>query len=63
MDKLAKELKSLSWLEMTRISQHIADEVTHNWKHHEPVDRDSVAQILDEMASDILSEHDVEDKT
>lgn len=60
LENLADALNELSWADMVKISEHISDQVTHHWKNEEPVDRDSVAQILSDMASEITREADQE---
>ncbi len=60
MEKLAEALRDLTWSEMVRVSEHIADSVTHHWENDEPVDRDIVAQILSDLGADILKEAELE---
>lgn len=52
---LAEAIRALSWSEMVKISEHIANEVPHLAKS-ERMDRDGVAQSLAEMSDDIIAE-------
>ena len=60
MQNLADALQELSWAEMVKVSGYVSDQVSHHWKNDEPVDRDSVAQILTDVAVDIAREIEVE---
>jgi hypothetical protein len=60
MQNLADALRELSWAEMVKVSGYLSDQVSHHLKNHEPVDRDSVAQILTDVAVDIAREIEVE---
>lgn len=55
MTALARAIQRLTWANMVRISEHIANEIPHLQKS-ERLDRDGIAQIIHEMATDILSE-------
>lgn len=60
MKNLSDALHDINWSEMVRVSGYISDQVIHHVKNDEPVDRDSVAQLLTEMADDISREIEVE---
>ncbi len=55
---LAISLRALPWAEMAQIAEHIAGEYEHLRKA-DKVDRDGVAQVLADMADEILKEADM----
>jgi len=60
MMNFAEAVNDLTWSEMVKISEYIAKSVTHHWKSEEPVDRDSVAVILTDVADDIQKEAELQ---
>ena len=53
IEYLAQNIRDLKWSEMVQISQHIAEEIDHKIQNDEPIDRDSMSQMLSDMAEDI----------
>lgn len=55
MENLAKALRALPWREMATVSEHLLDGL-NGMRAADRADRDGVAQILSEMADEILKE-------
>lgn len=58
LEAVADALRKLPWADMARIAEHIADQYEHLRKA-DRLDRDGVAQVLVEMADDILKEAEI----
>ena len=54
---LANAIKSLSWRDMVKVSEHIADSAKALSKD-DLLDRDSMAQTFVDIADDILTEYE-----
>lgn len=52
---LAEALRSLTWSEMVKVSEYLAGEYPHLVKS-DSLDRDGMAQVLNDMADDIARE-------
>jgi hypothetical protein len=55
LEALAHEIRKLPWADMARIAQHLAEQYEHLLKA-ERLDRDGVAQVLSELADEILAD-------
>ena len=55
----AQNIKSLSWRDMVKISEHIAT-VAKVLEKDNYLDRDGVAQALSDMADEIITAHEAE---
>ena len=61
MEEFANAVLKLNWSTMVKISEHIASEIPHLIKS-ESLDRDGIAEVLNDMAREILKEKSHIDK-
>ena len=59
---LATALRALTWQEMVMVSEYLSDNVQHKIQHKEPIDRDSTAELLIDLANDINREAEAENQ-
>lgn len=55
MLKFAKAIRAMTWRELSKISEHLAAQYAP-LKDSDKLDRDGVAQVLHDMAGEILGE-------
>lgn len=53
--KLAKAIRAMTWRDLTKVSEHLAAQYVP-LKNSDKLDRDGMAEVLHDMASEILKE-------